>query len=229
MFVFVFFVTYFHTEYFFDVLGLRYRFDDVSLYFDSEMVGPDEATAAGDYKKVPPGMYLNAVAFFVVYHAIAIVCMRRVRSMTLGWGTAARRAAWPRRIFLQPGDAELEEPRPPTRRFLHADAQQLGDLFVLLTFGGEQHNARSLDHARRQRTSAAALLQCLALFFRSGIIDMFTTTHVVYGFFNGSTNDPSLAQQVAQAVFVINGRKHEKFTGYILIIAFLCQFVSDIE
>jgi cycloeucalenol cycloisomerase len=94
MFVFVFFVTYFHTEYFFDVLGLRYRFDDVSLYFDSAMVGPDEATAAGDYKKVPPGMYLNAVAFFVVYHAIAIVCMRRVRSMTLGWGTAARRAAW---------------------------------------------------------------------------------------------------------------------------------------
>lgn len=94
LFVFVFFVTYFHTEYFFDVLGLRYRFDDVTLYFDSELVGPDEATAASEYKKVPPGMYSNAVAFFVVYHAMAIVCMRRVKSMTLAWGTGARRAGW---------------------------------------------------------------------------------------------------------------------------------------
>jgi len=94
MFVFVFFVTYFHTEYFFDVLGLRYRFDHVTLYFDSALVGPDEEVAAAAYKKVPYGMYLNAVAFFVVYHTVAIVCMRRVRSMTLGWGVAARRAAW---------------------------------------------------------------------------------------------------------------------------------------
>ncbi len=94
LFVFVIFVTYFHTEYFFDVLGLRYRFDEVSLYLDSAMVGPDEATAAADYKKVPLGMYLNAVAFFIVYHTVAIVCMRRVRSMTLGWGTMARRASW---------------------------------------------------------------------------------------------------------------------------------------
>ncbi len=94
MFVFVFFVTYFHTEYFFDVLGLRYRFDDVSLYFDSAMVGPSEETAAAVYKKVPLGMYLNAVAFFVVYHVVAIVCMRRVRSMTNGFGAAARRVAW---------------------------------------------------------------------------------------------------------------------------------------
>ncbi|MBJ22617.1 MAG: hypothetical protein GY910_18615 [bacterium] len=94
MFVFVFFVTYFHTEYFFDVLGLRYRFDDVSLYFDAALVGPDEATAAAEYKKVPLGMYLNAVAFFIVYHTVAIVCMRRVRSITLGWLTPVRRIAW---------------------------------------------------------------------------------------------------------------------------------------
>jgi cycloeucalenol cycloisomerase len=94
MFVFVFFVTYFHTEYFFDVLGLRYRFDEVSIYFDSALIGPDEATAGADYKKVPPGMYLNAVAFFVVYHAVALVCMRRVRTMTLDWGVSPRRIAW---------------------------------------------------------------------------------------------------------------------------------------
>lgn len=92
--VYVFFATYFHTEYFFEVLGLRYRFDDVSLYFDSVLVGPDEATAAQEWQKVPPGMYLNAIAFFVVYHAAAIVLMRRVRTMTLDWRLWPRRLAW---------------------------------------------------------------------------------------------------------------------------------------
>ncbi len=94
MFVFVFMVTYFHTEYFFELLGLRYRFDDVTLYFDAALVGPDEATAAETWQKVPPGMYLNSVAFFIVYHTVAIVCMRRVRTMTLGLGLWARRVAW---------------------------------------------------------------------------------------------------------------------------------------
>ncbi len=94
LFVFVFFVTYFHTEYFFEVLGLRYHFPEVSLYFDSALVGPNEATAAADFKKVPPGMYFNAVAFFVVYHALAVVCMRRIRTMTLGWSISAQRVTW---------------------------------------------------------------------------------------------------------------------------------------
>ena len=94
MFVFVFWVTYFHTEYFFDLLGLRYRHDDVSLYFDAALVGPHEATAAETYQKVPLGMYLNATAFFVVYHTAAVVCMRRVWNMTGGMGATARRIAW---------------------------------------------------------------------------------------------------------------------------------------
>ena len=94
MFLFVFWVTYFHTEYFFDLLGLRYNHPDVHLYFDSALVGPDEATAEATYQKVPVGMYLNATAFFVVYHTAAIVCMRRVRSMTSGFGASARRVAW---------------------------------------------------------------------------------------------------------------------------------------
>jgi cycloeucalenol cycloisomerase len=34
------------------------------------------------------------VAFFLVYHTAAVVCMRRVRHFTLGLGTGARRAAW---------------------------------------------------------------------------------------------------------------------------------------
>lgn len=92
--VFIFFCTYFHTEYFFDVLGLRYRFNDVSLYFDSVLVGPDEATALAQHKKVPPGMYLNSIAFFIVYHTAAVVLMRRIRSMTEGWGRAMKHIAW---------------------------------------------------------------------------------------------------------------------------------------
>jgi cycloeucalenol cycloisomerase len=92
--VWVFFATYFHTEYFFELLGLRYRFPSVSLTFDAALVGPDEASAAAEHKKVPLGMYLNAIAFFLVYHTAAVVCMRRVRSTTLGLPRAARRAAW---------------------------------------------------------------------------------------------------------------------------------------
>jgi cycloeucalenol cycloisomerase len=94
MFLWVFYATYFHTEYFFEVLGLRYRFPGVGVYFDSALVGPDEAGARAAFQKVPPGMYFNAVAFFVVYHTLAVVCMRRVRSLTLGWSGPPRRVAW---------------------------------------------------------------------------------------------------------------------------------------
>jgi len=39
-------------------------------------------------------MYLNAIAFFVVYHTLAVVCMRRVRTTTLAWSAAAQRIGW---------------------------------------------------------------------------------------------------------------------------------------
>jgi cycloeucalenol cycloisomerase len=94
MFVYVFFATYFHTEYFFDVLGIRYHFPHVSWYWDSALLGPDEATALQTYRKVPPGMYFNAVAFFVVYHTIAVVLMRRVRTMTLNAAPFVRGLLW---------------------------------------------------------------------------------------------------------------------------------------
>jgi cycloeucalenol cycloisomerase len=92
--VWVFYATYFHTEYFFEVLGLRYRFPDVTLTFDSALVGPDEGVAAASFEKVPVGMYFNAIAFFLVYHTAAVVCMRRVRSATLGLAPLARRLSW---------------------------------------------------------------------------------------------------------------------------------------
>lgn len=94
--VYVFFATYFHTEYFFAVLGLRYRFPGVSpaFHFDSFLLGPPEATAMASFEKVPVGMYFNSVAFFICYHTASVVCMRRVWGATAGLSPAVRRLAW---------------------------------------------------------------------------------------------------------------------------------------
>jgi len=94
MVVWVFFATYFHTEYFFELLHMRYRFPEVTLYFDSALVGPSEKLAAAGWKKVPVGMYLNSIAFFIVYHTAAIVCMRRVRGFTTGLSRGSAHLAW---------------------------------------------------------------------------------------------------------------------------------------
>lgn len=94
MFWWVFIATYVHTEYFFEVLGLRYHFPEVQAYFDSVLIGPDEAGALAAHQKVPLGMYLNSVAFFLVYHNSAVVFMRRVRALISGWGSLARRLGW---------------------------------------------------------------------------------------------------------------------------------------
>lgn len=94
MFVYVFFATYFHTEYFFSTLGIRYHFPQVSWYLDSALLGPPEATALATYQKIPPGMYFNAIAFFIVYHSCSVVLMRRVRTLTLQAPAWRRAALW---------------------------------------------------------------------------------------------------------------------------------------
>lgn len=92
--VYVFYATYFHTEYFFDVLGMRYRFPQVTWYLDSALLGPNEATALKEFKKIPVGMYLNTMAFFTVYHIASVVCMRRVKTLTFGFSPAAQKMLW---------------------------------------------------------------------------------------------------------------------------------------
>lgn len=77
MFVYNFIATYFLTEYFFDVLGMVYYFPLVTLSLDSALLGSGQQV-------VPIGMYFNAPAFFVVYHTIAILMMRRVLTLPLG-------------------------------------------------------------------------------------------------------------------------------------------------
>lgn len=89
-----FIASYFHTEYFFQILGIRYNFPDVGLYFDSALIGPNELTALAQHKKVPLGMYLNTIAFFLVYHNSAVIFMRRLRTMAIDWPVSTRTLLW---------------------------------------------------------------------------------------------------------------------------------------
>lgn len=79
--VLIFFLTYFGTEYFFDTLGMRYNYPKVSWYFDSVLLGPDQAAALTEFKRVPIGMYPISVGFFTVYHIGAIVMIRAFRQL----------------------------------------------------------------------------------------------------------------------------------------------------
>lgn len=77
MFTYNLVATYFLTEYFFDVLGMVYYFPQVTLSLDSALLGSGQQV-------VPLGMYFNAPAFFVVYHTLAVLLMRRVLTLPLG-------------------------------------------------------------------------------------------------------------------------------------------------
>lgn len=92
--VVIFFLTYFGTEYFFDVLGMRYNYPNVSWYFDSVLLGPDQASALGEFKRVPIGMYPISVGFFTVYHIGAIVMIRRIYRFGQSLGLGAGRIAF---------------------------------------------------------------------------------------------------------------------------------------
>jgi cycloeucalenol cycloisomerase len=94
MMVYVFFSTYFHSEWFFKYLGMRYNFPHQFLDFDSMACGPDQATARENFQAVPLSRYLDTMGFFTVYHTIAIVAMRRVRNMTSGLPAIGQRTLW---------------------------------------------------------------------------------------------------------------------------------------
>jgi cycloeucalenol cycloisomerase len=94
MVVLVFWVTYWHTEYFFDVLHMRYNFPNVTWYFDSMLLGPDQATALENEERIPVGMYLNTIAFFTSYHIAAVVVMRRLFNFARNAGATGRALAF---------------------------------------------------------------------------------------------------------------------------------------
>jgi hypothetical protein len=76
IYIFAFIATYFFTEYFFDVLGMVYYFPQVTWYFDSSLLGSGE-------QRIPIGMYFNGAAFFVVYHTLAVIVLRRINTSSL--------------------------------------------------------------------------------------------------------------------------------------------------
>jgi len=84
--IFNFVGNYFLSEYFFDVLGMIYKYPTITLNFDSALLGSGE-------QKVPVLMFLLTQAYFMTYHTSAVVVLRRLRTSGLplgriGWWVA---------------------------------------------------------------------------------------------------------------------------------------------
>ena len=78
--VFGFYGNYFGSEYFFDVLGMVYRFPNATTTLDSALVGSGK-------QQVPVIMYLYTHAYFMTYHTSAVVILRRIRTSALPLAT----------------------------------------------------------------------------------------------------------------------------------------------
>ena len=76
--------SYFGSEYFFDVLGMYYKYPQLKWTLDSKLLGSGEQT-------VPLIMYASAHYYFLTYHTCAVILMRRVRTSALGTSPAL----WP--------------------------------------------------------------------------------------------------------------------------------------
>jgi cycloeucalenol cycloisomerase len=87
--IFAFVGSYFGSEYFFDVLGMEYRYGQLDWNLDSVLLG--EGT-----QRVPLIMYWSAHFYFVTYHTGAVIVMRRVRSSALG----RLPGAWPLTVLV---------------------------------------------------------------------------------------------------------------------------------
>ena len=76
LFIFGFFGNYFGSEYFFDVLGMVYRYPHVSTTLDSSLLGSGKQT-------VPLIMYCYTHVYFMTYHCTANIALRKVRQSGL--------------------------------------------------------------------------------------------------------------------------------------------------
>ena len=70
--IFVYFGSYVGSHYFFDVLGMRYRFP-TTWNLDAALVGSDKG-------EVPFFLYPVTQAYFVTYHTLMVVLLRRLRT-----------------------------------------------------------------------------------------------------------------------------------------------------
>lgn len=92
--VYIFFMTYFGTEWFFQLLGFHYNFPKVTINYYSYVCGVGPGLAAAQHKMIPIGMYINSIAFFIVYHTLAVIGMRRVKNFFVGTGKVIESIAW---------------------------------------------------------------------------------------------------------------------------------------
>ena len=74
--LFSFVGNYFGSEYFFDVLGMVYRFTHASTTWDSALLGSGK-------QPVPLIMYFYTHAYFMTYHATANIALRQVQRLKL--------------------------------------------------------------------------------------------------------------------------------------------------
>lgn len=72
---------YYGSEYFFDVLGMVYNYSNLHWTFDASLVGTG-------VQHTPVMMYLLTHAYFMTYHATAMVVLRRLRTSRLGQSSA---------------------------------------------------------------------------------------------------------------------------------------------
>lgn len=78
LFIFGFFGNYFGSEYFFDVLGMVYNLPNATTALDAHLVGKSQ-------QPVPLIMYFYTHAYFMTYHASAVVVLRRIMSSGMPW------------------------------------------------------------------------------------------------------------------------------------------------
>ena len=76
--------SYFGSEYFFDVLGMVYNYPQLHWRLDSVLLGTGSQT-------VPLIMYPSAHFYFVTYHTIGVIVLRRARTSRL----LSREWMWP--------------------------------------------------------------------------------------------------------------------------------------
>jgi cycloeucalenol cycloisomerase len=84
--IYAFVASYFWTEYFFDVLGMKYNFPHLHWNLDSVLLGQGKQV-------VPVMMYVHGTYFFVTYHTCSVIAMR-----------VARTSPWASRLPFRLGD-----------------------------------------------------------------------------------------------------------------------------
>ena len=165
--IFSFAANYFGSEYFFDVLGMVYDYPMIELNLDATLVGSGE-------QRVPIIMYLLTQAYFMTYHATAVIVLRRIRTSRLPIGAVA----WPVLLLVVAYFWAWMETRAMANpwiesQFYYEDMERMltyGSLFYALYFVASFPIFCNLDEGREtswslKKTTAAALSAGMIMMF----------------------------------------------------------------